>query len=126
MINVRGLANRVVQNVNPNTSVVWVQSAGYTTDAAGHRVPTTTSTTVPAQVQALSASDMAHTDGLNIEGVKRTVIMYGNVQGVVRTDQKGGDMLQFPEIPSGSVKNWRVVSVVETWPTWARVVVVLQ
>jgi len=89
-------------------------------------VPTTTSTTVPAQVQALSASDMAHTDGLNIEGVKRTVIMYGNVQGVVRTDQKGGDMLQFPEIPSGSVKNWRVVSVVETWPTWARVVVVLQ
>jgi len=54
------------------------------------------------------------------------VYMYGNVQGVVRADQQGGDILVFPEIPGGVNRNWRVISVAETWPTWAHVIVVLQ
>ncbi len=126
MINVRAMANTAIQAVNPNQLIPWIQSNGSTTDAAFHRTPSTTTTTVQAQIQGLSASDMAHTDGLNIQGVKRSVHMYGNVQGVVRADQKGGDILRFPEVPGGAVKNWRVVSVMETWPTWARVIVVMQ
>lgn len=65
-------------------------------------------------------------DALNIEGVARSVHMVGNVQGVVRADQKGGDILQFPEMPGGTVRNWRVVSVMETWPTYSRVLAILQ
>lgn len=126
MINVRGLANAAIQAVNTNQTIGWVQSSGYTTDAAGHRTPSSTTTSIEAQVQATSAGDLKHIDGLNIQGVMRSVYMYGNVQGVVRADQKGGDILQFPEVPGGSSKNWRVVSVVETWPTWAKVIVVLQ
>ena len=125
-MNLYAITSPSISAVNPQISVVWVQANGSTTDTAFHRTPSTTTTTVQAQVQGLSAADMAHTDGLNIQGVKRSVHMYGNVQGVVRADQKGGDILQFPEVPGGSIKNWRVVSVMETWPDWARVIVVMQ
>lgn len=126
MINLRALANTTIQAINPNISVTWVQSNGYTTNADFSRTPTTTSTTVQANVQGLSARDLQHVDGLNIQGVMRSVHLYGNVQGVVRDDSKGGDILQFPEVPGGPVKDWRVISVMETWPTWARVLVCLQ
>lgn len=125
-MDVRAIANGLTQAVNPNTSVTWVQASGYTTDAAGNRTPTTTSTTVQAQVQGLTASDLRHVDGLNIQGVMRSVHLFGNVQGVVRIDQQGGDILQFPEVPGGTVRNWRVVQVMETWATWCRVIVALQ
>lgn len=126
MIDVRSIANSAIQITNLNISVTWLRSTGYTTGADGSRTPTTTSSTVEAQVQGLSAQDLQHIDALNIEGVKRSVHMYGDVQGVVRVDQKGGDILQFPEVPGGTVRNWSVISVMETWPTWARVIVVLQ
>jgi len=127
MLDVRSIANSVIQVTNPNVSISWMRSTGgYTTDAAGHRTPTTSATTVDAQIQGLSAGDLQHTDGLNIEGVKRSVYMYGNVQGVVRADQQGGDILVFPEVLGGVNRNWRVISVAETWPTWAHVIVVLQ
>lgn len=125
-MNLRQIANSMIQITNPNISVTWINSGGYTTGTDGTRTPTTTSTTILAQVQGLSASDLRHVDALNIQGVVRSVHMYGNVQGVVRADQKGGDILQFPEIPGGTVKNWRVIQVMETWPEWSRVLVVLQ
>lgn len=126
MMDIRQIANSAIQITNPNISVTWLRSTGYTTGTDGTRTPTTTSSTVEAQVQGLSAQDLQHVDALNIEGVKRSVHMYGDVQGVVRADQKGGDILQFPEVPGGAVRNWRVISVMETWPTWARVIVALQ
>lgn len=125
-MNLRQIANSVTQITNPNISVTWIQASGTTTGADGTRTPTTTSSTILAQVQGLSASDLRHVDALNIQGVVRSVHMYGNVQGVVRADQKGGDILQFPEIPGGTIKNWRVIQVMETWPEWSRVLVVLQ
>jgi len=125
-MNIRGMANGATSQVNPNQSIAWKQSTGYTSDAAGKRTPSYTSTPVDAQVQGLSASDLKHIDGLNIQGVMRSVVMYGNVQGVNRVNQQGGDILQFPEVPNGTVRDWLVVQVMETWPEWCRVVVVLQ
>jgi hypothetical protein len=65
-------------------------------------------------------------EGLNIQGVMRSVYLYGNIQGVVRVDQKGGDILQFPETTCGEIKNWKVVNVIETWEDWCHVIVTLQ
>jgi len=111
---------------NNNIQVNWVQSTGYVTDSAGKRVPTTITLTVEAQVQALSTSDLKHIDGLNITGVMRTVYLYGNAAGVVRADQIGGDILRFPEVPNGTIRNWLITQVVETWPDWCHVIVTLQ
>jgi hypothetical protein len=63
---------------------------------------------------------------MNIQGVMRSVHIFGNIQGVVRIDQQGGDILQFPELPGGAIRNWKVIQVMETWPTWSRVLVALQ
>ena len=119
-------ASSVVGVVNPPQSITWKQSTGYTTDAAGKRTPTYSTTTVQAQIQGLTGSDLRHTDGLNLQGVMRSVIMYGNVQGVVRADQQGGDILVFPEVAGGADRNWLVTQVMETWPDWCRVIVTLQ
>ena len=127
MIDVRSLANGITSQVtNANIQVTWQQSTGYTTDSAGKRTPTYSPVVLMAQVQGLSAGDLKHVDGLNIEGVKRSIHITGNMQGVVRADQKGGDIIQFAEYPGGIARNWKVVSVMETWPTWSRVIVVLQ
>jgi hypothetical protein len=126
MFDVRMIANQVSQVTNPNISVTWLKSNGYITSASGARTPTTTSQVISAQVQGLSAEDLKHTDGMNIQGVMRSVHIFGNVQGVVRIDQQGGDILQFPELPGGAIRNWKVIQVMETWPTWSRVLVALQ
>ena len=125
-MNPRAIANKFTQLTNKNICVNWVQSTGYTTDDAGKRTPTSITLTVQAQVQALSATDLKHIDGLNITGVMRSVYMYGNVAGVVRADQIGGDILVFSEVPGGTAKNWLVTQVMETWPDWCRVIVTLQ
>ena len=125
-MNLRGLANKYTRLTNNNIQVNWVQSTGYVTDSAGKRVPTTITLTVDAQVQALSTSDLKHIDGLNITGVMRTVYLYGNAAGVVRADQIGGDILRFPEVPNGTIRNWLITQVVETWPDWCHVIVTLQ
>lgn len=125
-MNLRAIANQYIQTTNPNIQINWIQSNGYTTDNAGRRVPNQLILTVDAQVQALSATDLQHTDGLNITGVMRSVYLYGNAAGVVRVDSLGGDILVFPEIPGSYCKNWLVTKVVETWPDWCHVIVTLQ
>ena len=126
-MNLRLLANAVTQVTNPNISATWIPAAGsYTTAADGTRTPVTSTSTAQVQVQPISARDLMHMEALNIQGVMRSVHIYGNAQGVVRVDQKGGDQFQFPEIPGGVTRTWKVISVMETWPDWSRVIVVLQ
>lgn len=125
-MNLRGMVNKYTQLTNPNVFINWIQSTGYTTDNTGRRTPTSVTLSVEAQIQALSTSDLEHTDGLNITNVMRTVYLYGNAAGVVRADNIGGDILVFPEIPNSSNKNWLITKVVETWPEWSKVIVSLQ
>ena len=127
MINVKALANGAIQSVNENIVGQWLQSTGrYTTDAAGHRVPEVQAVDWPMQIQPMSSGDIQFTDGLNIQGVMRSVYMLGNVQGVVRADSKGGDLLMFPQSPGRDPQPWRVIQVTESWPSWSKVIAVLQ
>jgi len=125
-MNLRGLVNKYTQITNPNIQINWIQSTGYTTNAAGKRTPTNLILTVKAQVQALDTTNLQHTDGLNITGVMRSVYLYDNAAGVVRADNIGGDILVFPEISGGCNRNWLITKVVETWSDWCHVIVTLQ
>jgi hypothetical protein len=125
-VNLRGIVNGAIQGINSDTVVTWVQNSGYTTAADGTRTPSLTSTQVNANVQPLSGTDLRHVDGLNIQGVMRSVYLYGDVEGIVRADGKGGDVLQFPQVPGGTVHNWLVTQVMEVWTSWCRVIVTLQ
>ena len=128
MINVRGLANGAVQGVNPNIAATFYASTGNTIDPATRKqVPSfAAGVNVSIQAQAVSASELRHLENLNIQGVLRSVHMWGNTQGVVRVAQQGGDLLYFRDVPVGTLRVWKVVKVIETWPDWSHVIVNMQ
>lgn len=125
-MNVRSMANAATSTVTRNTMATLVKNQGYTTDAAGHRTPLQQFLPVRAQVQGVSANDLQHLDGMNVQGVMRSVHLHGDIGGVVRIDQKGGDTLLFAEVPTAAPQTWLVVKVMETWQHWCRVIVVMQ
>ena len=125
-MNLRGMANRLTQTVNANIQITLLRSDGYTVGANFKQVPKQIELSGEAQIQALAGKDLQHVNNLNIQGVLRKVYLYGNWMGVVRADSKGGDVLVFPQAPCMGDQKWKVVTVLETWPDWCAVAVVLQ
>lgn len=130
-LNLHAIVRPAINAVNPEILGQWLVSTGFTQAADFQQVPSYAApVTVPMQVQALTGKDLRHQDLLNVQGVLRGVYMFGNVQGVVRVDAKGGDLLQFPQVLGGTVRTWKVQAVLETWnptsPGWCKVAVVLQ
>lgn len=130
-MNLHSVVRGHIPAVTPDLPAVWRASAGsYVTAADGSRTPQYVDTAIRAQVQALSARDLQHLSNLNIQGVESAVYMFGNPQGVVRVDVKGGDLLLFPQTLGGTVRTWLVRTVFETWRVeqggWGKVGVTLQ
>src|ERR1044071_1776693 len=129
-LNLHGIVATAIDALNPRFTGVWRRSTGNTVGASGVQTPNYSNSTVRMRVQALSARDLKHESFLNVEGVKRSVTMFSNAQGVVRPDAKGGDILQVPKDRGGANRDWLVVAVFETWTPdaagWCRVGVVLQ
>lgn len=122
-MDLRGLANSATSTVNPNTIVTVRRAKGYTVAVgAGQRQTATYEADIvgPAQVQALTGSDLRHLDGLNIQGTLKAVYLRGKLAGVIQPKGKGGDLI----IICGEV--WLVVQVLENWPTWTKVAVQYQ
>ena len=130
-MNLHGIAGPYVSKVNP-----WVEcsvrvSTGRTKD--GNYLPQPSyaaPVTVQGQVQALTFRDLQQTEGLNLNGTRRAIYMIGNIEGLVRVDNKGGDLITTPD---GRV--WLVAMVLESWlqeagdpsePGWCKVAVTLQ
>ncbi len=127
MINVRGIANAAIQSVNKNIQADYFASTGTTTNASYKQVPTyATVQQVLIQAQAARGKDLEHVNNLNMQNVYKNVRMWGNTQGIVRIDAKGGDLLRFPQVPNAPIQTWLVVAVLETWPAWCSLVVCLQ
>lgn len=130
-MNLHGTVRGAIQSVRPDTPIIWRQSTGFTQDVTFAQVPAyAADQPVRGNVQALTAKDLRHKDLQNIEGVTRGVYLFGNVQGVVRPDAKGGDKLVFPQMLGGAPQTWLVVCVLETWGVeqggWCKVAVSLQ
>lgn len=131
-MNLHGIVRPIINAVNPDILGTWRESDGtYTTSAGGVRVPNYTDhINVPMQVQAMSGRDLQHPHMLNVQGVVRSVYLFSNVQGTVRPDAKGGDLLVFPQNRGGPMRTWLVAAVLETWTPdalgWCKVGVALQ
>lgn len=119
-MNLHGIVSGAIGTVNPFVPAQIKVSAGYTTDGAGHRNPSYTTTDVSVQLQALGYKDLMQVDGLNLQGVVKAAYVNGNFNGVNRPKQQGGDML----IVNG--ETWLIVQPLEEWPDWCKFVVNLQ
>ena len=122
-MNLRGLANGLTSQVNPNTAATYRASAGYTTEPSGKRVPAFAADVgVTVQEQALTGKDLMQIAGLNLQGELKAIYVTGDWRGVSRPDVKGGDIVQTPR------GTWLVAQVLENWDTagWCKVVAVRQ
>lgn len=125
-MNLHGIVAPYIGAVNPQVPVTIRFSIGNTTAADGTQIPSYSApVAMQAQIQALTYRDLQQLDGLNLNGTRRGIYLYGDVQGVVRVSQKGGDLVTFPD---GSV--WLVALALETWAGadggWCKVAATLQ
>lgn len=130
-MNLHGIVRKAINTINPEYLGVWKQSTGFTQDASGRPIPAYTDhANTPMRVQSLTGKDLMHEAFQSMQGVKRSVYTFGNIQGVVRPDGTGGDLLLFPANRGGPNRTWLVVVVLETWTPdtsgWCKVGVVLQ
>ena len=120
-MNLHQMAAGYIGMVNPFTRADLLRSTGYTTNPDGTRTPTyDVIHNGMVQVQALSTDDLKQIEGLNIQGAKKGVYLNGNWNGVVRANRQGGDILKF------NGQTWLAVTVLENWPDWTKLAVVLQ
>jgi hypothetical protein len=122
-MNLHNVVSRAISAVNPFVTCSIARSAGaMTTTADGTRVASyAAAEAVKCQIQSLQYNDIAQLDGLNIQGIKSKIYINGHYNGLVRAAGKGGDLIT---MPNGDV--WLVVIVLETWPDWCCVGVVMQ
>jgi hypothetical protein len=123
-MNLHGIVAPIIGSVNPNVPCSMQVSTGYTTEPDGSRTPKYDEVTGTAQVQALTFKDLHQVDGINLNGAARGIYFYGDIQGVLRTRTKGGDIITLTDGPN--VGDWLVVQVLETWPDWSKCACVLQ
>lgn len=121
-MNLHGIVAGVIGAVNPNVDALLYVCTGRTTANDGTQSPTYDfSRKVRAQVQSLTQNDLRQVEALNLQDVQNTMYLYGNVSGVVRASNKGGDKIKLAD---GTW--WLVTGVIEQWPDWVKVAVTMQ
>lgn len=119
------IANPVITAVNSNEPASLQVSTGWTTGAQARRTPTyATPVTITVQVQALTFRDIQQIDGLNLQGTRRALYVYGQIDGLVRVTNKGGDLITITTGINAGV--WLVAIVLESWRNWAKCACTLQ
>jgi hypothetical protein len=120
-MDLRSISNAVTDCVNQNISVTVKASTGYTIGSGLKQVPSYAApVTGFAQVQALTAADLRHLDGLNIQGATKSIILRGELNAIVRVNSQGGDIVII------GTQTWLTVAVLEQWPLWSRCAIQLQ
>lgn len=126
-MNLHGLVRSMITTVNPDRTVQWLASTGNTVSDTGKQTPAYAGTApLQGQIQPASTSMLKKYDYLQGQGIYRTVYFYGREQAINRVENKGGDLLQFPEVPGGTNRTWLIVQVPEQWPDWCCVLCCLQ
>lgn len=122
--NLHGIVRGAVTTVNPDVIYAWKSSTGSIVGAGRKPVPQyAADVLVRGNPQALTYKDLMQLDGVNMNGVKRAIYLYGQVDGVVRVNAKGGDLL----VEQVTGDTWLVVQPLEQWnDKWCKVAVTLQ
>ena len=124
-MNLHSIVVNSIAQINPLLNATLQVSTGYATNADGSRVPSYASpVNILIQAQALQYNDLMQIASLNIQGVRKAIYIQGDWEGVVRADNKGGDLITFPD---GTI--WLVAFVFENWfitSGWTKVCATLQ
>jgi hypothetical protein len=127
-MDLRSYANAVSNTVNPNILVTLQASNGFMIGAGQRQIPSyLPNVTGPAQIQALDGSDLKKLDGLNIQGDLKKIYLRGLLNGVIRPNSTGGDLIVIAApAPAYLIGTWLITKVLESWPLWTSAAIVLQ
>jgi hypothetical protein len=130
-MNLHGIVRPAINSVNSDKTALYLASVGAVSNADFSQTPQyAPGVPVRIQIQPLDKEGLNHVEKLNLTGVFRNVYMFGNTQGVVRVQAKGGDLLQFQPFQGEAVQNWKVVEPAGPWDVnsggWTKLIVVLQ
>jgi hypothetical protein len=121
-MNLNDITAGAIGAINPNIQATVQKSLGYSTTAEdGTQVPAYSSAvTASIQVQALTNRDLQMIDSLNIQDEVRAIYLDGNWEGVLRPENKGGDLIMF------NGQTWLVKQVLEQWNDFTKLAAVMQ
>lgn len=122
-MNLVAYTSGAIDAVNPRRPLTWQESTGFTTSPDGTQVPTYNApVTLLGQIQPITWKDLQQLDALNVQGTRRKIYLYGVKQGVVRSLEKGGDLLT-----DEAANVWLVAQVMEQFSDeWCSVAATLQ
>jgi hypothetical protein len=123
-MNLQLVVSGPISAVNPDSLVTVQQSNGYATGPDGKSAPQYLPAVsgVRAQIQPLQWRDLEMISGLNLQGTRRKIWVQGEVDGIIRVQMKGGDLIILAD---GSV--YLVALVSEQWSSlWCSVICTLQ
>ena len=124
-MNLNNIAAPLVSAINPRELITIQSAIGYITNPDGTRTPATPTTTqVLAQVQNAVYDDIQMNGGINLSGEQLNIYLPGNWSGVIRADQKDGDV-----IIRADGTRYLVIAVPENWQNsngWVKVLATRQ
>lgn len=120
-MNIHRIVNAGVKGINRNVMVTIRRSAGSQQNLDLSRTPQFYEIKRTAQIQPMSQEDIQMTQGLNLSGLHRHIWINGQVDGLERGAQKGGDFVLTPD-----GKTWKIAYVAEAWPDWCSAIMTLQ
>lgn len=121
-MNLHQIVSGAINAVNPFEPIQVQVSAGNTTNPDGTRSPQyRPPVTVSGQIQSLTFRDIQMVEGLNLQGERRAIYLNGHIDGLVREENKGGDIVTMKD---GT--KWLVAIVLEHWADWCKVAVTRQ
>ncbi|CDH33894.1 conserved hypothetical protein [Xenorhabdus bovienii str. Intermedium] len=120
-MNIREMANSLITTVNPNINAVLVINNGYTINEAGEQIPDYSEHDIIVQLQSLSTRDLDHLGVINQQGQFIYAYAKGQISALRRTKDKGSDRMKFAAYGEDAVSEWNVTQVIESYPTWVKV-----
>lgn len=124
-MNLHQIVSGAIGTINPQIDLSIQVSTGSTPVAGGGRVPSYAApVVVRGQVQPLQYRDIMQMDALNLQGTRRAIYINGRVDGLIRSENKGGDLITVTSGVNAGV--WLVALISEQWPDWCRALVTLQ
>lgn len=120
-MNLHRAVRGAISRINPFIPAIVRVSDGFTIGAGRKQIPKyLPDKTISIQLQPLSSGDLRHVDGMNLQGLLKSIHVDGNYYGVNREKAIGGDLIII-----GS-ETWLVIEPMELWPQWCRLLVQLQ
>lgn len=120
-MNLHRIVKSAISSINPFIPAVVKVSDGFEVGPGRKQVPKyLPDQAVSIQLQPLSSDDLKHVDGMNLQGLLKSIHVDGNYYGVNREKAIGGDLFII-----GS-EIWLVIGPLELWPQWCRLLVQLQ